>query len=94
MLEFLLICCIYAWWFMKLFEIILELFGWLQIVVGVTLAAGLLAFATYLIWNNRTGKIAGIMIISIGFIAGVIWATIIWKKHGTIAWLSGIRRIS
>jgi len=79
---------------MKLFEIILEIFGWLQIVAGVTLAAGLLTFATYLVWSNGTGKIAGIIIISIGFIAGAIWATFIWKKHGTIAWLSGIRRIS
>ena len=79
---------------MKLFEIILELFGWLQIVAGVTLAAGLLALAAYLIWSNGTGKIAGIIIISTGFIAGAIWATFIWKKHGTIAWLSGIRRIS
>jgi len=79
---------------MKLFEIILEIFGWLQIVAGVILAAGLLAFATYLVWSNGTGKIAGIIIISIGFIAGAIWATFIWKKHGTIAWLSGIRRIS
>ena len=79
---------------MKLFEFILELFGWLQIVAGVTLAAGLFALATYLIWSNGTGKIAGLMIISIGFIIGVNWATLIWKKHGTIAWLSGIRRIS
>lgn len=79
---------------MKLFEIILEIFGWLQIVAGVTLAAGLLALATYLIWSNGTGKIAGIMIISLGFVAGAIWATLIWKKHGTIAWLSDIKRIS
>jgi hypothetical protein len=79
---------------MKLFEIILEIFGWLQIVVGVTLAAGLFALATYFIWTNGTGKITAMIIISTGFISGAIWATLIWKKHGTIAWLSGIRRIS
>ena len=79
---------------MKLFEIILEIFGWLQIVVGVTLAAGLIAFVTYLKWSNETGKIVAIIIVSIGFILGTIWATRIWKKHGTIAWLSRIRRIS
>ena len=79
---------------MKLFEFILELFGWLQIVAGVTLAAGLFALATCLIWSNGTGKIAGIMIISIGFITGAIWASFIWIRHVTIAWLSGIRRIS
>jgi hypothetical protein len=79
---------------MKLFEIILEVFGWLQIVVGVTLAAGLIAFGTYLKWNNETRKIVAIFIVSIGFILGAIWATQIWKKHGTIAWLSRIRRTS
>jgi len=79
---------------MKLFEIILEIFGWLQIVIGVTLIAGLIAFVTYLKWSNETGKVTAIIILSIGFILGAIWATRIWKKHGTIAWLSRIRRIS
>jgi hypothetical protein len=79
---------------MKLFDIILEILGWLQIVVGVTLGTGLITFLTYLNWNNETGKIAAIIIVSVGFILGAIWATRIWKKHGTIAWLSRIRRIS
>ena len=79
---------------MKFFEILLEIFGWLQIVVGVTLAAGLIAFVTYLKWSNETGKVVAIIIVSIGFILGAIWATRIWIKHGTIAWLSSIKRIS
>ena len=29
---------------MKLIEIVLEIIGWLQIAIGVTLAAGLIAF--------------------------------------------------
>jgi ABC-type transport system involved in cytochrome c biogenesis permease subunit len=56
--------------------------------------AGLIALVTYLKWSNEKGKIAALTIISIGFILGAIWATRIWKKHGTIAWLSRIRRIS
>ena len=79
---------------MKLIEIILEIIGWLQIAIGVTLLAGLIAFVTYLKWSNETGKIVAIIIISIGFILGAFWATRIWKKHGTIAWLSRIRRIT
>jgi len=79
---------------MKLIEIILEIIGWLQIVIGVTLAAGLIALLIYLKWTNEMGKIVGIIIISIGFILGAIWSTRIWKRHGTIAWLSRIRRIS
>ena len=79
---------------MKLVEIILEIFGWLQIVVGVTLGAGLIAGIVYISCANETGKIIAIIILSIGFLAGVIWATRIWIKHGTIAWLSRIKRIS
>lgn len=79
---------------MKLIEIILEIIGWFQIVSGVTLCAGLIAGIIYLKWNNGTGKVIAIIILSIGFLFGVVWATRIWKKHGTIEWLSRIRRIS
>jgi hypothetical protein len=79
---------------MKLFEILLEIFGWLQIVAGVTLAAASIAFLIYLEWNNETGKIVAVIIVSIGFILGAIWATRIWKKDGTITWLSRIRGVS
>lgn len=79
---------------MKFFEILLEIFGWLQIVVGVTLGAGLIALVTYLKWDNETGKIVAIVIVSIGFILGAVWATRIWMKHGTINWLSRIRKTS
>jgi hypothetical protein len=79
---------------MKLIEIILEIIGWFQIALGVTLGAGLIAVIIYIKWNGDTGKIIAIIILSIGFLTGVIWATRIWKKHGTVAWLSRIRKIS
>jgi hypothetical protein len=79
---------------MKIIEIILEIIGWLQITLGVTLATGLVALLIYLKWDNYSGKAVSITLLCIGFIAGAIWATIIWKKHGTVAWLSRIRRIS
>ena len=79
---------------MRLIEIVLEIMGWLQIAIGVTLVAGLIAFVTYLKWSNETGKFVAIIIVSIGFILGAIWATRIWRKHGTVAWLSRIRKIS
>jgi hypothetical protein len=79
---------------MKHLEVILEIFGWLQIVIGVTLGVGLIAFVVFLIWSNDTGKIAAIVIAALGLVFGCMWATRIWKKHGTINWLSGIRRVS
>jgi ABC-type multidrug transport system permease subunit len=75
---------------MKLFEIIFEIFGWIQIVVGVTLGAGLIAGIIYIKWSGETGKIIAIIVLSIGFLSGIIWATRIWTKHSTIEWLSRI----
>ena len=79
---------------MKVIEIILEIIGWFTIVIGVTLGAALIAFVIYKKWDNQAGRTIAIIICCIGFIAGAIWATRIWKKHGTIAWLSQIRKIS
>jgi hypothetical protein len=79
---------------MKIFEIILEIIGWLQIVAGITLGAGLFAFIVYIKWDSHTSKIIAIIILSIGLLSGVILATRIWIKHGTINWLSRIYKSS
>lgn len=79
---------------MKIVEIILEIIGWFIIAIGTTLGVGLIALIAYYILPDKTDSIAAITIISTGFILGAIWATRIWKKHGTIAWLSQIRKIS
>jgi phosphotransferase system glucose/maltose/N-acetylglucosamine-specific IIC component len=79
---------------MKFIELLLEIFGWLQIVVGVTIGGGLIAFVVFLLWSDDTGKTVAIVIAALGFVFGCIWATKIWKKYGTINWLSSIRRIS
>lgn len=70
---------------MKIIAIILEILGWLQIAFSLTFAAALIAFAIYLNWNSNTGLIIALIIVSVGFIAGAIWATKIWIKHGTVA---------
>ena len=75
---------------MKVFNIILEFLGWLQILLCPTLIAGVIALVIYLKWQDQTGKIAALVILAIGFISGIILATIIWKKYGTIEWLSKI----
>ena len=79
---------------MKIIEAILEIIGWFTIAIGVTLGTALIAFVVILKWSTKTGEFVAILIVSIGFILGAIWATRIWRKHGTIAWLSQIRRIS
>lgn len=89
-----LILNIIAIMFIRFLKILLEVIGWLQIVISVTLIAGFIGFLIYLRWSNETGKYIVLSIISIGFIVGTVIATRIWKRYGTIAWLSKIGRVS
>jgi hypothetical protein len=78
---------------MKPIKLFLEILGWLQIVFGPTLTIGIVAFIIYVYLPGKFWEIMAILILLTGFVFGVIWATRIWKKHGTIEWLSSIRRI-
>jgi hypothetical protein len=78
----------------KIVYIILEFLGWLQILLCPTLIAGVIALVVYLKWQDQTGKIAALSILVIGFMSGIILATSIWKKYGTIEWLSKISESS
>jgi hypothetical protein len=53
----------------------------------------LIAAALYYAFTNDTTAVVAVVIIIAGFVTGSIWATRIWIKHGTIEWLSRIRRI-
>lgn len=77
---------------MKATKLILEIIGWCQIAFGTTLFFVLIAAALYYTYTNDTTAITAIVIIIAGFIVGVVWATRIWIKHGTMEWLSRIRR--
>lgn len=79
---------------MKLFQILPEIFGWLQIVFAFVLGFGLIAGIVYLKMDNDSGKIFALMTISIGFLIGAVLATIVWRKHGTVEWLSRGRKTS
>ena len=79
---------------MKLTKLFIEILVWLQIALGTALGFSLIAIVIYYCWPNQIIKVVSIIIASIGFITGSVWATRIWKKHGTAEWLSGIRRIS
>ncbi|MFN8252936.1 MAG: hypothetical protein U0V75_13795 [Ferruginibacter sp.] len=75
---------------MKILKLIPEIIGWLQIMFSPAVIAGAIAFIIYLKWNNRTGEMVALIILALGFITGAVWATRIWKKYGTTAWLSGL----
>lgn len=78
----------------KFISLILNIIGWLQIVAGTTAIGGLLALPVYLYWRTTAGTITAVVIVSIGCLTGIVWATSIWRRHGTVAWLSQIRNIT
>ena len=75
----------------KVFEIITEIIGWIQIVLSPTLLGIGFGFGIYYYFPNQNGMIFGIIISVIGFIIGLIWATKKFKTTGTIHFLSRIR---
>lgn len=77
---------------MKILKLIPEIIGWLQIAFSPTLIAAIIGFAVYLKWSNSSGQTAAVIILVLGFITGAVWATRIWIKYGTTAWLSGLRK--
>ena len=79
---------------MNISKLLLEIIGWCQIAFGTTLMGVLIAAGIYFSWANNTTKIISIIIISAGFILGSVCATIIWRRHGTIEWLSRINRVT
>lgn len=74
----------------KVFEIITEIIGWIQIVLSPTLLGIGFGFGIYYYFPNQNGMIFGIIISVIGFIIGLIWATKKFKTTGTIHFLSRI----
>ena len=74
----------------KIFEIITEIVGWIQIVLSPTLLGIGFGLGIYYYFPNQNGMILGITISVIGFIIGLIWATKKFKTTGTIHFLSRI----
>lgn len=72
----------------------INLVGWLIIVFGITVIFAGIAYIIYSKWPTNTGRNISIFVIAMGFSIAAIIATKIWRRHGTMDWLSGIRRIS
>jgi ABC-type transport system involved in cytochrome c biogenesis permease subunit len=75
---------------MNILSFLIELFGWVKIVLSPTLAAALIA--GLILYNNQDerGITIALSVIAIGFIVGVVWAVFIWRKYGTINFLSRV----
>jgi hypothetical protein len=72
----------------KLFMKFTELMGWLQIFAALFLTGLLLGLVAYLTLDNEVGFIVGLSLSVLGFVAGVIWATRVYRKTGTSRYLT------
>lgn len=74
----------------KLFELIIELFGWIRIVLSPTLIGFGIGAIVYYNKHDNVGLTIGITLAFSGLVIGIIWATRIWKKQGTQQFLSRV----
>lgn len=77
----------------KIFQIITEVFGWLQIALSPTLIGIGMGLGIYYFFPNLIGVLIGIMVALIGLIIGFKWAMHKYKKTGTIHFLSSLKNM-
>lgn len=72
------------------FEYFTEVVGWLQIMVSPLLLALALGALIYYLNPGKITLVLAIGIVVLGLSIGIIWATKVWKKQGTINFMSSI----
>ncbi len=70
------------------FYIFFELIGWVGIAISPLIIGCFIGLIIYTLKTDKTGLVIAILVALLGFIAGIIWATRVWKKGGTIQFLS------
>ncbi|MES2779523.1 MAG: hypothetical protein V4651_06445 [Bacteroidota bacterium] len=73
---------------MRIIAFLIEVIGWLKIVASPLVVGSFIGGMIYYIWRNETGLVSGVLIALTGLNTGIIWATNIWRKHGTMNFLS------
>ena len=72
------------------FEYFTEIMGWLQIAVSPFLIGSVIGGLVYFSKPNTTRLVIAIIILIIGLVIGIIWATKVWRGKGTIHFMSRI----
>jgi hypothetical protein len=74
----------------RVFEYIIEIIGWLQIVASpLLIGLGITAFI-YFPNPTETRLIISIIVAVLGLLIGIVWANRIWKTKGTMWFVSQI----
>lgn len=74
-----------------LFDYFIEILGWLQIVASPLVLSFLLGGFVYFSKPSTSRLIIASLIVIIGLVIGILWATKVWRKKGTNQYLSAIR---
>jgi hypothetical protein len=74
----------------SLFEYFTEIIGWLQIVASPFLISLVIGAVIYFSKPDATRLIIASIIVIFGLIIGIIWATRVWRRKGTIHFMSRI----
>lgn len=74
----------------RIFHFILEIIGWIQIMLSPTLLGCLIGAIIYYNFQTNIGLVVAIGVIVIGFIIGIFFANKKFKTTGTISFLSQI----
>lgn len=73
---------------MKVYQLITEVFGWLRIVASPFLAGLIIGGIVYLSRRDSIGLAIGIIVAFIGLVVGIVWATKVWRRKGTVNFIS------
>ena len=75
---------------MKILEWLTSFIAWLQIVFSPLFFGVVLGLKVYGIYPTTTGLVLGIALAVLGLTVGIIFATRVWKKRGTVDFISRV----
>lgn len=75
---------------MKIVAFLIEVFSWLKIVASPVLISAIVAGIIYFNLPGNLGLLLSVGILLLGLIAGIVWATRVWKNQGTTNFLARI----
>ncbi len=76
---------------MRIIEFALKIIAWLAIVVSPLIFGLIIGALIYLSKQDTLGLILACAVVLVSLILGIILATRIWKKQGTINFIARIR---
>ena len=75
---------------MKIFEWLTSFIAWVQIVASPLFFGLITGLIIYGFYPTTTGMILGIVVSVLGLVVGIFFATRIWKKRGTVDFISRV----